>query len=178
MLLALFGFLVGLVLYAKQFRDARSFSETIWFTSTVIPSYVVATALQWLNHDAWATYSSGAASVGISTVASFALASVPLILFSGSHSEPFPLPKADGLKILFALIVISFLVAMSVSLIGDRDFACPNRKCSNFLPILSYNHVFAKDFIGLLLASAFLLSIILRIRNCYYSWRSQSRKSS
>lgn len=178
MLLALIGFLVGLVLYAKQLRDARTFSETIWFASTVIPSYVVATALQWLNHDAWATYSSGAASVGISTVASFALATLPVTLFSGPHSEPFPLPKADGLKIVFALIVISFLVTLSVSLIGGRDFACTNRKCSNSIWLVSYNQVFAKDFIALILASAFLLSIILRIRNFYYSWRSQSRKSS
>lgn len=175
MFLALFAFLVGLALYAKQLRDGRPFSETIWFTSTVIPSYFVATILQWLNHDTWATYSSGAASVGISTVASFVLASLPVILFSGSHSEPFPLPKADGLKILFALIVISFLVTMSVALIGDRGFACSDRKCSNSIWLVSYNYVFAKDFIGLVLASVFLLSVILRIRNFYYSWRSQSR---
>lgn len=176
--LALIGFLVGLVLYAKQLRDARTFSETIWFTSTVIPSYVVAAALQWLNHDSWATYSSGAASVGISTVASFALAILPVILFSDSHSEAFPLPKADGLKIAFALIVVSFLVTLSVSLIGTRDFACTNRKCSNSIWLVSYNHVFAKDFIGHVLASAFLLSIILRIMNFYYSWRSWSKKDS
>lgn len=176
MILATLGVAAGIVLYTKQLREARLFSETIWFTSAVIPSYIVATALQWLNHDDWATFYSGAASVAISTAISFALATVPLMLFSGQRPELFPLPKVDGLKVAFSLIVIILLASLSISVIGDRYFTCQSRRCSNFLWLFSINIVFSKDFICLILSSAFLLSVIMRLRNVYYkNFRGDSK---